>query len=123
MLNRFWPSAAVACLVLGACTSDAPEVVAPVVEATLHDEAQAQTAVTHALTDREILEVFYHATGGPDWYYQGGWMSEPLIEHWNGVSVDTAGRVRELWINDNNLSGSIPPELVSHDVTHDVPIV
>ena len=32
MLNRFWPCAAVACLVPGACTTDAAEVVAPIAE-------------------------------------------------------------------------------------------
>lgn len=33
---------------------------------------------------------------GPDWLYQGGWISEPSIEHWEGVGVDTAGRVQFL---------------------------
>jgi len=113
MLNRFWPGAALACLVPAACTSDAAEVVAPIAETAPYAEAQARNAVTDTLTDREILEVFYHATGGPDWDYQGGWMSEPSIANWEGVGVDTAGRVQALWLPYNNLSGSIPPELGS----------
>ena len=111
MLNRFRPCAAVACLVSGACTTDAAEVVAPIAETAPYAAAQARNAVTDTLTDREILEVFYHATGGPDWHYQGGWMSEASIEHWEGVGVDTAGRVRSLSLPYSNLSGSIPAEL------------
>ena len=111
MLNRFWPGAAVVCLVPAACTSDAAEVVAPIAETAPYAAAQARSAVADTLTDREILEVFYHATGGPDWDYQGGWMSEPSIEDWEGVGVDTAGRVQALWLPYNNLSGSIPAEL------------
>ncbi len=113
MLKRFWPGAVVVWLALGACTSDVAEVLAPIDESTFHAEAQARNAVTPALTDREILEAFYHATGGPDWHYQGGWMSEPSIDDWEGVSVDTAGRVQSLWLPDNNLSGPVPPELGS----------
>ena len=111
MFNRFRPGAVVGWLMLGACTSDAPEVVAPIAEATPHTEARARRTVTRAPTDREILEIFYQATGGPDWYYQGGWMSEPSIEDWEGVGVDSTGRVQYLWLPSNNLSGSIPPEL------------
>ena len=94
MFNRFWPGAAVACLVPGACTSDAAQVVAPIAETAPYAAVQARNAVTDTLTDREILEVFYHATGGPEWDFQDGWMSEPSIEDWEGVGVDTAGRVR-----------------------------
>ncbi|MDE0473464.1 MAG: hypothetical protein OXI50_02800 [Gammaproteobacteria bacterium] len=113
MFNRFWPGAAVACLVPGACTSDAAQVVAPIAETAPYAAVQARNAVTDTLTDREILEVFYHATGGPEWDFQDGWMSEPSIEDWEGVGVDTAGRVQALWLPYNNLSGSIPPELGS----------
>lgn len=104
---------AVALLALGACTADDPGAVAPVLQSGLHTEMSAQTKTIHALTDREILEIFYRATGGPDWYYQGGWMSESSIEHWEGVSVDATGRVRALSQVGNDLSGSIPPELGS----------
>lgn len=104
---------AVALLALGACTADDPGAVAPVLQSGLHTEMSAQTKTIHALTDREILEIFYRATGGPDWYYQGGWMSESSIEDWEGVSVDATGRVRALSQVGNDLSGSIPPELGS----------
>lgn len=40
-------------------------------------------------------------------------MSEPLIENWEGVTVDATGRVRELSQAHNNLSGPIRPELGS----------
>ncbi|MDE2783561.1 MAG: leucine-rich repeat domain-containing protein [Gemmatimonadota bacterium] len=111
MWNRVCAGVAVAGLVLGACTADAPEMVAPIARPALQAQRSAQTTVTGALTDREILEAFYYATGGQDWVQQGGWMSDLSIADWEGVTVDGGGRVRRLSLWFNNLSGSIPPEL------------
>ncbi len=110
MMSRSRARVAVAATMLWACSPDNPGAVAPTTHATLQD-GSAQAAVSRALTDREILEIFYRATGGEDWYSQGGWMSEPLIQDWEGVTVDATGRVRELSQVHNNLSGPIPPEL------------
>ena len=62
------------------------------------------------LTDREILELLYWATGGPDWTENAGWLSEPLTE-WHGVETNAAGQVVELQLDGNGLSGEIPGEL------------
>lgn len=112
MMSRSRARVAVAATMLWACSPDDPGAVAPTPYSTLQD-ASAQAAVGLALTDREILEILYRATGGEDWYSQGRWMSELSIEYWEGVTVDATGRVRELSQFHNNLSGPIPPELGS----------
>ena len=62
------------------------------------------------LTDREILELLYRATGGPDWTESAGWLSDALVD-WHGVRTNAAGQVVELQLGGNGLSGHIPPEV------------
>ncbi|MCY4646870.1 MAG: Ig-like domain-containing protein [Gammaproteobacteria bacterium] len=63
------------------------------------------------LTQREILEIFYHATGGDDWTTNANWLTDAPLGQWHGVRVDGEDRVTELSLYDNNLKGPIPPEL------------
>ena len=58
--------------------------------------------------DRETLEAFYHATGGPDWNDNGGWLESDALNEWHGVETDPDGRVAELYLPANNLTGYIP---------------
>ena len=60
--------------------------------------------------DRAVLEAFYHATGGPNWDRNENWLTDAALDEWEGVSADRTGRVVELSLNRNGLSGSIPPE-------------
>ena len=66
-----------------------------------------------AFPDREILEILYHATGGPGWANNTNWLSDGPLEEWNGVTTDVNGRVTGLYLYGNRLSGSIPSELGS----------
>ena len=72
--------------------------------------ATATVQVGIILTDREILEIFYEATGGDDWIDNTNWLSDEDLSEWFGVDADQ-GRVTTLELQDNNLVGSIPPEL------------
>jgi len=63
------------------------------------------------LTDREILEIFYDATGGPNWTNNANWLTDAPLRNWYGVEVNGEGRVSRLEIYRNNLTGAIPPEL------------
>ena len=63
------------------------------------------------LTDREILEIFYEATGGPNWTNNDNWLTDAPLRTWHGVRVDGEGRVVDLHLRENHLQGSIPPEL------------
>ena len=64
------------------------------------------------LSEREILEVLYEATGGPGWRNSENWLTDVPMGEWLGVEVDDRGRVVELHMPQlNGLRGRIPPEL------------
>ena len=65
--------------------------------------------------DRAALMVLYHATGGPDWVENDYWLTNSPLGDWFGVDTDADGRVVDLELWSNDLSGSIPPELGSLD--------
>ncbi len=72
--------------------------------------AQATVEVAPTLTDREILEILYEATGGDGWTDNTNWLSDADLSDWYGVDT-RGGRVDYLYLRDNNLVGRIPPEL------------
>ena len=55
--------------------------------------------------DREALIAFYNATGGPNWKDDTNWCSDQPLDTWHGVITDSEGRVTEIGLNNNNLSG------------------
>ncbi len=72
--------------------------------------AYATVEVAKPLTDREILEIFYEATGGEDWDDDTNWLSDEDLDEWYGVRAD-GDEVSNLSLDDNNLVGTLPPEL------------
>ena len=68
-------------------------------------------AQTSPETDREALVALYNAAGGPEWYSNENWLSDAPIGEWQGVTTGHNGRVIELNLGENRLSGEIPPEL------------
>ena len=75
-----------------------------------HEGTDAECA---PLSDREILEIFYEATGGPNWDHNDNWLTDAPLGDWYGVEVDGQGRVTELYFRLNRLTGRLPPELGS----------
>ena len=61
--------------------------------------------------DRAALVAFYNSAGGPQWINDWNWTTDQPLGKWNGITTDRYGRVIELTLNDNNLTGTIPPEL------------
>ena len=61
--------------------------------------------------DRQILEALYRATNGSAWMTSTNWLSDAPLSEWFGVATDADGRVTELRLPGNGLSGSIPAEL------------
>ena len=61
--------------------------------------------------DFEAFKVLYNATDGENWKTQTNWLGVAPFGEWSGVKVDNNGRVIELNLFDNQLNGTIPPEL------------
>ena len=61
--------------------------------------------------DREVLEVLYDSTGGESWTNRRNWKTSTPLGDWYGVTTDTAGRVTELDLSGNELTGPIPTAL------------
>ncbi len=66
------------------------------------------------LSDRDrdslALVALYDSLGGPSWTNQTNWLSGENIENWYGVS-SYGGRVVNLNLSNNNLSGIIPAQI------------
>ena len=61
--------------------------------------------------DRGVLVAFYNATDGPNWRNNASWLTDAPLSEWYGITTDDGGRVSELSLLANGLSGGIPPEL------------
>lgn len=66
--------------------------------------------VTVAPSERDALAALYSATNGDNWANNSNWMTDRPLGQWFGVEV-SAGRVTRLNLWENNLSGTIPPEI------------
>ena len=67
---------------------------------------------TSALDEKQVLSHFYENADGPNW--KRGWDTDEddvCSESYPGVSCDSNGRVSEIDVSDNNLSGSISPHV------------
>ncbi|MDE2762778.1 MAG: Ig-like domain-containing protein [Gemmatimonadota bacterium] len=71
----------------------------------------AAVEVARTFTDREILEMFYEATGGGDWNENTNWLSDRPLSQWAGIETDAEGKVSGISLPRNNITGNIPPEL------------
>ena len=83
-----------------------------------HGESASQTiavtvrsSTTTETSDRAALEALYDATGGPDWTDNTNWKTSAPLGEWHGVTTDADGRVTDLLLSDNALTGPIPAEL------------
>lgn len=77
-------------------------------DATLHSDTIQITVIT-STTDSLALVALYNATGGGSWTNKTNWLTGP-VDTWHGITV-TEGRVAKILLTDNNLTGSIPPEI------------
>ena len=70
--------------------------------------------------DREVLEVLYDSTGGESWTNRNNWKTSAPLGEWYGVTTDTAGRVTELDLGGNELTGPIPAALGDLELLQDL---
>lgn len=92
-----------------------------------HDWAHQLTYYSSPPSDRECgqawdhaaLLALYNATDGANWTDSTNWLTtanhcgDDDLGGWYGVYCDASGRVSDLWLNNNNLNGNMPPALGS----------
>ena len=78
--------------------------------------AAGTARITVANRDRAALTSLYHSTKGPSWNKNGNWLTDAPLDEWHGVRTDGWGRVSEIRLGWNKLSGEIPAEI--GDLTH-----
>ena len=61
--------------------------------------------------DYAVLAEIYDATGGPTWTNGTNWKTTAPLDEWHGVTTDASGRVTELDLAQNGLTGPIPAAL------------
>ena len=61
--------------------------------------------------ERAALTALYQATFGQDWKIDNGWLGDGALDKWLRVITDEDGRVTDLDLGSNQLSGEIPAEL------------
>ena len=61
--------------------------------------------------DRAALVALYKATDGANWTNSTNWLSDRPLYEWHGVLDDANGRVSNLELRNNNLTGEMPVEL------------
>ena len=64
-----------------------------------------------AAGDRAALVALYDETGGPDWIDRTNWNTDEPLDAWHGVRTDAAGRVADLVLPENELTGTLPAAL------------
>ena len=62
------------------------------------------------MSDRGALVAFYRSTGGAQWVDRTNWLTDAPLGDWYGVTADS-GRVLDLRLGSNNLTGAIPPQI------------
>ena len=60
---------------------------------------------------RAALVTLYKATDGPNWNRNDNWLSDAPLGEWYGVTTDDQGRVIELILSQNQLSGEVPAQI------------
>lgn len=75
-------------------------------------EAGAQGS---AASDRTALTALYDATGGATWENSTNWKTNAPLNQWFGVQTDATGRVIEIRLRENALTGSLPTALRNLD--------
>ena len=60
---------------------------------------------------RPALMALYNALNGDQWINKDNWGSDKPLGQWYGVTADAYGFVTRLELLENNLSGTLPPEI------------
>jgi Leucine-rich repeat (LRR) protein len=82
------------------------------IEATTYSTSESgDFTLTLKQPELDALYALYNAAGGANWDNNDSWLTGAPLSEWHGVKTDEEGRVIEIYLIDNNLSGEIPREL------------
>ena len=70
-----------------------------------------QAYAPEGISVRAVLVTLYEATDGANWNDNTNWLSAAPLGEWYGVTTDDDGRVVELILSQNQLSGEMPAVL------------
>ena len=70
-----------------------------------------QTYIPEGTSVRDALVALYRAADGDNWNRNDSWLSDAPLGEWYGVTTDDTGRVIDLDLSENQLSGVIPAEI------------
>ena len=83
-----------------------------IVEATTYaGTATGDFTLTIIRPELAALHALYNATDGANWINSGNWLSDAPLSDWHGIKTDDEGRITEIYLIGNNLSGEIPAAL------------
>ena len=83
-----------------------------IVEATTYaGSATGDFTLTIIRPELAALHALYNATDGANWINSGNWLSDAPLSDWHGIKTDDDGRMTEIYLIGNNLSGEIPAAL------------
>jgi hypothetical protein len=63
-----------------------------------------------------VLQASYAVTEGKQWKRKEGWMPAAPLNEWDGVTINSSGRVTELELFENNLCGIISLMQLMHNM-------
>ena len=114
---HIWVLALILAALSAACgsgaPSDSPTSGSAAAPATDGAESESGPPLGSVATDREVLVAFYNAMDGDNWTNNTNWLSEAPLGEWHGVHTNSNGRVFNVRLTDNQLSGELPSELGS----------
>lgn len=101
-----------------------PEYVPPTPEVIAETQKQVESFSCADITDVrqfecEALVSFYNSTNGAGWVEKTNWLTSNNVGDWYGVSISN-GHVSGLRMDNNNLNGTLPPDLVNLGWTQEI---
>lgn len=75
---------------------------------TVHPGKPGTAPPPECASNREALSAFFESTHGPSWKNSTAWGTSAPLGEWHGVTVDDAGRVVKLALQNNKLTGAHP---------------
>lgn len=75
------------------------------------EEAAGAAQVDVEWGQRALLRIFYESLNGDDWRNNRAWLTDAPLRNWHGLRVNENGDVTHIILVQNNLSGTIPPEI------------